>query len=110
MEQQVHGMSVVDYEVVGSQIRCFVDLTFIRKGRDPQWTPESGRPADRSGVLFLLPTADVRSGDRFQVVKGPPGTFEIQGALDDAWKPTSLHHKEYGLVEVPSSVAGQIRG
>lgn len=111
VEHQVHGMSVDDYEPVSLiNVRCFVDLTFIRKGRDPQWSAEAGRPADRSGVLFLLPDQDVRSGDRFQVTKGPPGTFQVQGALDDAWAPTKLHHKEYGLIEVPSSIAGQIRG
>lgn len=81
-------------------LQCFLDLNYIRQGKDPQWTPETGRTMDRTGVWFGLPGAPIKSGDRIQMTVGPPGTFEIQGAIDQAWTPRKLHHVEAGVVEV----------
>lgn len=86
-----------------TQVRCFLDLNFIRRGKDPIWTPEAGRPSDRSGVLFI--TTPVKSGDRIQMVKGPAGMFEIQGAVDEAWTPSAQHHLEIGVKEVAVQIA-----
>lgn len=86
-------------------VRCFLDLNFIRKGKDPMWTAEAGRPADRSGVLFLTGTDDVRSADRIKMTKGPSGTFQIEGAIDEAWRPTDKHHTEVGVQEVAQALA-----
>lgn len=81
-------------------VKCFLDLNFIRQGKDPQWTPEAGRPMDRTGVWFGPSTTPVKSGDRIKMTKGPVGTFEIQSALDEAWTPSDLHHLEIGVKEV----------
>lgn len=85
--------------------RCFLDLNFIRRGKDPQWTPEAGRPADRSGVFFGQGSIPLRSGDRIKMTRGPAGTFEAQGAFDEAWTPCERHHIEIGVVEVAGQIA-----
>lgn len=103
-ESQVDGMPTATWRLVAAAVPCFVDLNFIRRGKDPTWTPESGRATDRSGVAFTMDTADVRSGDRLKISKGPAGTFQVEGAVDEAWKPERLHHMEFGVVEVPSHI------
>lgn len=80
--------------------RCFLDLTFIRRGKDPQWTPEAGRPADRTGVFFALGDCPLQAGDRIEMVMGPNGIFETTGAFDEAWTPRKRHHLEVGVSEV----------
>lgn len=83
-----------------ADLRCFLDLSYIRSGKDPVWTPDSGRAQNRSGVLFLPPGANVEPGDRIVMTKGPSGTFVVQSALDEAWTPRKLHHLECYVTEV----------
>lgn len=99
------GIAVSEWTVVASKVKCFLDLNFIRRGKDPVWTPEAGRASDRSGVLFVHGNAPARSGMRVRMSFGPSGTFLIEGAVDEAWRPTSRHHLEVGVVEVPSQIS-----
>lgn len=100
------GMPIHTWSVVAGGVPCFLDLNFIRKGKDPMWSPEAGRVSDRSGVLFMGGTAVIKSGDRITMTKGPSGTFQIEGAVDEAWRPTDKHHVEVGVVEVANQLAG----
>lgn len=100
----VDGVARTDWTPVATSVRCFLDLNFIRKGKDPMWTPEAGRPSDRSGVLFVSSNV-VKSGMRVRMTKGPTGTFLIEGAVDEAWSPKRMHHLEVGVVEVPSQIS-----
>jgi hypothetical protein len=87
--------------------RCFLDLNFIRAGKDPVWTPDTGMAQDRAGVLFLAPGALAMPGDRVEMIKGPQGTFEIMSSMDEAWTPRKLHHLECYVKEVARAfVAG----
>ena len=106
-ETNENGMPVTTWEVVDAGIKCYLDLNFIRKGKDPMWTPEAGRAADRSGVLFVERSSDIRSGDRVKMSKGPTGTFSVEGAVDEAWQPERLHHYELGVVEVAKALVVQ---
>lgn len=102
-----NGVPVTEWAVrpdMGN-VKCFLDLNFIRRGKDPMWTPEAGRPSDRSGVLFVAGNAVIKSGDRIEMLRGPSGTFQIEGAVDEAWRPTSKHHLELGVIEVPSQIS-----
>ena len=99
------GSPVSTWTTKAEDIRCFLDLGFIRRGKDPIWTPEAGRPADRSGVIFLGGDAPITSGDRIIMTKGPSGTFEVQGAFDEAWRPSSRHHIEIGVIEVATQIS-----
>jgi hypothetical protein len=112
-ETNVDGLVSHVWTVVtgGENVRCFLDLNYIRKGKDPIWTPEAGRATDRTGVLFLAPNAPVKSGHRVEMLKGPLGTFSVEGAVDEAWTPKKLHHLEVGVQEVGSVLAkGSTRG
>lgn len=99
------GSPIFDWTPIATNIPCFLDLNFIRRGKDPMWTAEAGRPADRSGVLFLLGNAPIRSGHRIRMTKGPSGTFSIEGAFDEAWRPSERHHIEIGVVEVANQIS-----
>jgi hypothetical protein len=92
----------VGHEHEGDPIpyRCFLDLTFLRRGKDPQWTPEAGRPADRSGVFFALGDIPLKAGHRIKMVKGHTGIFETSGSFDEAVTPHQRHHIEVGVSEV----------
>src|SRR5438067_694123 len=96
-ETSEDGMPVLAYQAVQGfggaiEYRCFLDLTFMRQGKDQQWTKEAARPADRRGVLFADGAIPLRSGDRVLMTRGPLGTFETEGAFDEAWTPKRRHH------------------
>jgi len=100
-----NGMPIYVWATVATDVKCFLDLNFIRNGKDPVWTPEAGRPADRSGVGFFLGTAKIKNADRVEMTRGPSGTFSLEMAVDEAWKPKRLHHKEVSVKEVPAQVS-----
>jgi hypothetical protein len=106
-EVLVGGLAGANWVEVSTDVRCFIDLNFIRRGRDPVWTSESGRPSERHGVLFLHPSVNgiVKSGMRVKMTLGPSGVFQIEGAVDQAWTPRRLHHLECGVEEVGSPLA-----
>lgn len=82
--------------------KCFLDLNFLRRGKDPMWVEAAGRPQDRTGVIFFRDNTPVKSGMRIEMTKGPAGIFSIGGALDEAWTPHRMHHLEFGVIEVAS--------
>lgn len=100
VEGEIDGIATATWSTVSSNVRCFLDLNFLRNGKDPVWSPEAGRRADRTGVLFALSSAGIQPGDRVSMTKGPTGTFEVQSAVDEAWRPSSMHHVELGVQEV----------
>lgn len=102
-ESFVKGIPQSNWVVVEQNVKCFLDLNFIRRGKDPMWTPEAGRASDRSGVLFTA--TKVKSGQRLRMTFGPSGVFQIEGAVDEAWKPTRRHHYEVGVTEIPSQLS-----
>jgi hypothetical protein len=42
---------------------------------------------------------------RVKMTLGPSGTFLIEGAVDEIWKPTAKHHVEVGVTEVPAQIS-----
>lgn len=100
-EQFINGTPVHRWVEVEKNVRCFLDLNFVRLGKDPTWTPEAGRPTTRTGVGFFLPRAPLVSGMRIRMTRGPAGTFAIGGAVDEAWEPQRKHHLEVSVSEVP---------
>lgn len=100
VEGEIDGIATASWVTIASNVKCFLDLGFIRRGKDPMWTPEAGRPSDRSGVLFATASAPLKPGQRVSMTRGPRGTFEIQGAVDEAWRPLDLHHLELSVIEV----------
>ena len=103
-ETFLNGMPVHDWVKVATNVRCFVDLNFVRMGKDQTWTPEAGRPTMRNGVGFFLGNAPLIPGARVVVTRGPSGVFKVGGAVDEAWQPSRKHHLEVSLEEVPQQL------
>jgi hypothetical protein len=99
------GSPVTVWQQKATDIRCFLDLSFIRKGKDPYWSESAGRPTDRTGVLFLMGDAQIKAGDRIIMTRGPSGSFSIEGAIDETWTPSARHHLEVGVKEVATQLA-----
>lgn len=100
-----NGMPIHQWVEVATNVRCFVDLNFVRLGKDPTWTPEAGRPSDRSGVAFFLGKAPIKNGDHIVMTRGPSGTFSLEAAIDEAWQPRKKHHLEVSIKEVPAQIS-----
>jgi len=107
-QSQQDGMTYNSWTPIldGDSVRCFLDLGFIRAGKDPVWTPDTKTAQNRSGVLFLPPNSEAVPGNRVQMVHGPTGTFEIKSSLDEAWTPRKLHHLECYVEEIDRVLAG----
>jgi hypothetical protein len=92
--------------VVG-QLRCRIDLTHLRPGKDLPSPMVAGRAPDRVGVMYfsLSPDANgapqVLAADRVRCVAGPIfGTFEVRLIPDVAQDLTGAHHAEVQVIEV----------
>ena len=95
------GSPIVSYKKINdTPLRCRIDLTFIRQGKDPLWLPTVARPEDRTGVMFFLPNAPLKAGMRVKIIRGPKGFFQIKGAIDEVWGYSELSHFEVGVSEV----------
>ena len=95
------GSPVTTYQKVNAApIRCRLDLNFIRQAKDPMWTATIATPEDRFGVMFFMPEEKIQAGMRVVMLKGPGGTFQLKGAIDEAWDSNSLDHLEVGVAEV----------
>lgn len=113
VETSVDGSSVYTWQTVSGadSVSCFLDLNFLRKGKDSQWVEAAGRPKDRTGVIFFKGSQVVKSGWRIEIdeeayplTRGPKGMFSIEGALDEAWTPRKKHHLEFGVIEVATAI------
>lgn len=83
-----------------SAIKCRLDLTFVRPGKDQPLPFEAGKAPDRMGLMFcdIVP---IRAGDRIVADSGPVfGTFEIRATPDVTItaRPTG-HHLEIQIIE-----------
>lgn len=91
---------------VEGEMRCRLDLGFVRPGRDQPMAVVAGRAPDRMGVLFCDYSPNLRAGDRVRAVAGPvTGTFEVRAIPDTAVDMTSVHHVEVQIFEVAQMVA-----
>jgi hypothetical protein len=92
-------------------LRCRIDLTFIRPGKDAPAPIVAGRAQDRIGVCYYDLATDasgvptVLAGDRLECVSGPIfGTFEIRAVPDVAQSMTGAHHVEVQVIEVSQAL------
>jgi hypothetical protein len=99
----VDGVATYDWVTVATGVPCRVDLSFIRNGKDPRWSPEAGRVEDRTGVAFFPPEVAVASGQRLILTGGGiTGTFRLDGNVEEIiGRRDSIHHREVGITEVP---------
>lgn len=105
-ESNQDGIASYTWSTIKRSIPLRIDLSFQRRGKDPDWISEAGRPTDRTGVAFFGPGLDVRPGDRIVMTHGPTGRFELQGSRDyvpDRYG--DVHHIEIGVQEVAQAIA-----
>lgn len=95
------GSAEMTWTDVQTNVPCFIDLMFLRAGRDPVWAPEAGRAAARVGVGFFKAKAPIKNGDRIVVTKGPEGIFTLEMAIDEARRPGRRSHLEVYLQSLP---------
>lgn len=110
VETRIGSMPTMTWQTVpgADRVRCFLDLFFIRPGKDPVWNPDTGRASNRAGVLFVKASTDLVPGNRIKMLVGPSGTFLIDKVIDEAWspkKPTRRHHIEVYVTEVDRALA-----
>lgn len=97
------GSPITKYVKINAKpIKCWLDLIFSNPGKDSLWTATAARVDDRTGTLFLPANAPIKAGLRLVMVKGPKGSFQVQGAINEAWDWDSLSHFEVGVVEISS--------
>jgi hypothetical protein len=117
----VHGTPVLAWSTIEAivdpllgepgQLKCRLDLTFVRPGKDQPMPVTAGRAPDRVGVLFCDPTSALLAGDRVCMVEGPvTGIFELRVVPDPAVAMVSVHHLEVQVIEVSQALVGIFPG
>ncbi len=108
----VDGMLSYTWVDSGVRIRCRLDIGFLRPGKDQPMAVEAGKAPDRVGVLYCLPSEDLRAGDRVVALDPAPvpGTFEVRVIPDRAVGFSTAHHIEVQVVEVAQALAGSFPG
>ena len=115
----VHGTPTLTWAVitdmvdpahgVPGQLKCRIDLGYLRIGRDAPMPVVAGRAPDRMGVMFLDATGAIKAGDRIHCIAGPiAGTFEIRPLPDPAVDMSAVHHLEVQVIEVAQAVHGMV--
>lgn len=90
---------------VPGELRCRIDLAFMRPGKDQPMPIVAGRAPDRVGLMFFAATDEIVSGDRIRCLDGPiRGTFEIRAMPDPATDFSQAHHMEVQIIEVAQSM------
>lgn len=107
VENSVVSWSWAPYGDKRDAIKCRLDLTFIRLGKDALPAVEAGKAPDRVGVMFADANCGLRAGDRIVAIKGPiTGIFEIKAIPDLAQNYFTAHHMEVQIVESAQQLQG----
>lgn len=94
---------------VAGEMKCRLDLGFIRPGRDTPAQPVAGRALDRVGVLFCDLSPYLRAGMRVRCVQGDVyGMFEIRVVPDLSPDMNAVRHIEVQVVECAQSLSGMV--
>lgn len=89
---------------IPGEMKCRIDLGFMRPGKDQPSAQVAGRAPDRMGVLLCDPTPYLKAGYIVRCKYGPiTGTFEIKTIPDTAVDYSSAHHLEVQVIEVAQS-------
>lgn len=89
---------------VPGELKCRLDLNFVRPGKDQPSPLVAGRSVDRVGLLICDYTPNLMAGDRIKMIGGPiTGTFELKANPDGAIDFSKVHHLEVQVSEVSPS-------
>lgn len=84
------------------EMKCRLDLIFLRPGKDAPAPVVAGRTPDRTGVMFCNMTTALRGGHIVRVIKGKDlgCSFLIKSRPDAAEDFSTAHHIEVQVNEV----------
>lgn len=84
------------------EMKCRLDLIFLRVGKDAPAPIVAGRTPDRTGVMYCSYTPNLQSGHIMRVVSGPftGAYFLLKLRPDEAQGFGSTHHIEVQIFEV----------
>lgn len=84
------------------EMKCRLDLIFLRPGKDAPAPIVAGRSPDRTGVLFCNNTPSLQGGQIIKVISGPHlgAMFLLKMRPDEAQDFSGSHHIEVQVHEV----------
>lgn len=84
------------------EMKCRLDLTFLRVGKDAPAPIVAGRSPDRTGVLYCSYTPALQAGQIIKAIRGPftGASFLLKLRPDEAQNFSLAHHIEVQIFEV----------
>jgi|SRR3954463_16467274 len=84
------------------EMKCRLDLTFLRPGKDQPAPIVAGRTPDRTGIMYCSNTPELKGGQIIKVIKGPylGSSFLLKMRPDEAQDFQGSHHIEVQVFEV----------
>jgi hypothetical protein len=84
------------------EMKCRLDLIFLRPGKDAPAPVVAGRSPDRTGILFCSNTPALQAGQIIKVITGPHlgAMFLVKIRPDEAQAYSGTHHIEVQVNEV----------
>ena len=84
------------------EMKCKLDLIFLRPGKDAPAPVVAGRTPDRTGVLYCSYTPNLKAGQIIRVLTGSHvgSAFLIKMRPDEAQNSRGTHHIEVQVFEV----------
>lgn len=84
------------------EMKCRLDLIFLRPGKDAPMPVVAGRTPDRTGIMYCSNTPELKGGQIVKVVAGPylGSSFLLKMRPDEAQNFSGSHHIEVQVFEV----------
>jgi hypothetical protein len=91
-----------DPTCASGEMKCRLDLIFLRPGKDAPAPIVAGRTPDRTGVMYCSYTPELKAGQIIRVVSGPflHATFLLKMRPDEAQDFNGTHHIEVQVHEI----------
>lgn len=94
--------AIFDPTLPAGEMKCRLDLIFLRPGKDAPAPIVAGRSPDRTGVLFCSNTPSLQGGQIIKIISGPytGAMFLLKMRPDEAQAYSGSHHIEVQVHEV----------
>lgn len=104
---QVFQKSTASFDPTAApgEMKCRLDLIFLRPGKDAPAPIVAGRSPDRTGIMYCSYTPSLKGGQIVRCIKGPHtgASFLIKMRPDEAQDYRGTHHIEVQVFEVAQS-------
>lgn len=105
LHEVVDGISWTSWDAAVESLPCLLSVD----GFQTEKLSEDDT-ADRLGILFTLPGANVKPGDRLNMTRGAVGTFRVLEAPANVATLNGLSHCEFRVSEVVHLPRGVVDG